>query len=61
MEILDKPDELRARQLGVHEDSLVRSVSNSAPLDDLLDAAQKAYDDYLAAIHEVNEIHRPEM
>lgn len=61
LEIRDKPDELRARQLGVHEDSVARSVTDGRALDDLLDAAQRAYDGYLAAIREVAEIARPEL
>lgn len=61
LEIRDRPDEIRARQLGVYEDSVVRSVADGSAVDDLLDAAQRAYEGYLRAIEEVEEIPRPHM
>ncbi|NQV06973.1 hypothetical protein HQ535_10495 [bacterium] len=61
LEIRDIPDELQARQLGVYEDSVARSLGDGTALDDLLGAAQRAFDGYLSAVEEISEIPTPEL
>ena len=52
LKILDMPDELRARELGVYADGVV-SEAISDSVKDLLDASQKAFDNYIEAMREV--------
>ncbi len=54
--ILDMPDELRARQLGVFTDRTVGELTSSVAAEDLLETAEKLYKDFLKAIGEVNEV-----
>lgn len=54
--ILDMPDELRARQLGLYADRAAREAASSTAADDLLETAQKLYADFVKAIGEVNEV-----
>lgn len=56
LDIRDKPDELQARQLGIATDGIVRDLTTSLDAKRLLDAAEDAYEGYLKAIEEVNEI-----
>jgi len=43
---MDKPDELKARQLGIETDGIVRDVTTFVDVRELLDSAQKVYDDW---------------